>query len=306
MYIIFPCILLFLLLCALLMLYRRKNIIKKICRMSVHEKLCRLNELIHPFGFEYLLSQDIFTSCFGAWQRDFGYCSTYDSHADLFNMVLDCEPVYFDYEGCTWLLELWKGQYGINIGAEIGIYKTDSLIPKIYRQSAMFHSVPDKDLPFFEMTLYHGTTPLYRVAQRHWWLTGFRMGEYAVPDTLTLKVSILFPSSEMQRAFTQGLKDCGYPSYDIDSCGQQVSFNYSLAHASQPKDSHRIRTAFAQWENRLFLKLYCHVTKPFCFTIDKLLYLYEYLPFVFRRMAHIRHMIHSRRHKSERRHTHVR
>ena len=62
MYIIFPCILFILVLCALLMVWRKKCIIKKICCMSVQEKLCRLNELVNPFGFEYLLSQDIFTS----------------------------------------------------------------------------------------------------------------------------------------------------------------------------------------------------------------------------------------------------
>ena len=62
MYIIFPCILFIMVLCALLMVWRKKCIIKKICCMSVQEKLCRLNELVRPFGFEYLLSQDIFTS----------------------------------------------------------------------------------------------------------------------------------------------------------------------------------------------------------------------------------------------------
>ncbi len=84
MYIIFPCIMFFLVICALLMFWRRKCIIRKICCMSVKEKLCRLNELVNPFGFEYLLSQDIFTSRKDAWQRDFGYCHLYDKSADLF------------------------------------------------------------------------------------------------------------------------------------------------------------------------------------------------------------------------------
>ena len=108
MYIIFPFILLLLIICALLMFWRKKAIIRKLCCMPVKEKLCRLNELIRPFGFEYLLSQDIFTSLKDAWQRDFGYCWLYDKSADLFNMVFDCEPVYFDHKGCTWMIELWK------------------------------------------------------------------------------------------------------------------------------------------------------------------------------------------------------
>ena len=124
MYLIFPCILLLLIICALLMTWRRKAITRKLCCMPVQEKLKKLNRLTQPFGFKYLLSQDIFTSLKDAWQRDLGYCWLYDRHAAAFGMVLDCETIYFDYRDCTWLIELWKGQYGITTGAEIGIYNT--------------------------------------------------------------------------------------------------------------------------------------------------------------------------------------
>ncbi len=301
MYIIFPCILFILVLCALLMVWRKKCIIKKICCMSVQEKLCRLNELVNPFGFEYLLSQDIFTSKKDAWQRDFGYCWLYDKSADLFNMVFDCEPIYFDYEGCTWMIELWKGQYGINVGAEIGIYRADSLVSRNQRTTAMFQTEPDCDLPFFEYTLYYETSPMYRIAQRHWWLTGFRMGEYAKPEHLLMKTEITFPSCDMQNAFVRGLIDCGYSQEDIHVWNQQVLFRFSRPHTRQPRSAHSIRTAFALWKNRIFLKIYCHVTKHFCFTMDKLLYLYEYMPFAFRHMMHIRR----KKKKKRRRKKHV-
>lgn len=301
MYIIFPCLLIIMVICALLMVWRRKCIIKKICCMSVQEKLCRLNELVNPFGFEYLLSQDIFTSRKDAWQRDFGYCWLYDKSADLFNMVFDCEPVYFDYEGCTWMIELWKGQYGINVGAEIGIYRADGLVSRNQRTTAMFHTVPDSDLPFFEFTLYHETCPMYRIAQRHWWLTGFRMGQYAKPDCLLMKTEITFPSCEMQNSFVRGLIDCGYAPEDIHVWNLQVSFSFLRPHTRQPRSAHSIRTSFALWKNRIFLKIYLHVTKHFCFTMDKLLYLYEYLPFAFRHMMHIRH----KKKKKRRRKKHV-
>lgn len=284
MYIIFPVILLIMIVCALAMHWRKKSILKKICSWSVSEKLCRLNELVQPFGFEYLLSQDIFTSCPDAWQRGYGYCWLYDTHADLLNMVFDCEPVYFDYDGCTWLIELWKGQYGINIGAEIGIYKADSYVPQIHRKTTLFHTVSDDEMPLFELSLYKGLMPLYRIARRHWWLTGFRMGEYTEPELLRLKVEITFPSSEMRGAFLQGLTQSGYSYQDLCICGQQISFDYTVPHTPQPRKAHRIRSASAQWKNRLFLKLYCHVTKHLCLTMDKLLYLYEYLPFAFRHM----------------------
>ena len=299
MYIIFPCILFIMVLCALLMVWRKKCIIKKICCMSVQEKLCRLNELVNPFGFEYLLSQDIFTSCKDAWQRDFGYCWLYDKSADLFNMVFDCEPIYFDYEGCTWMIELWKGQYGINAGAEIGIYRADGLVSRHQRTAAMFHTVPDSDLPFFEYTLYQDNCAMYRIAQRHWWLTGFRMGQYVSPDCLLMKTEITFPSCEMQHAFVRGLIDCGYAQEDIHVWNLQVACSFSRPHTRQPRCIHGIRNAFAMWKNRIFLKIYCHVTKHFCFTMDKLLYLYEYLPFAFRHMMHIRHKKKKRRRRKK-------
>ena len=308
MYVIFPYILIFLAICALLLIWRRKSIIRKIRCMPVPEKLSRLNKLVRPFGFEYLLSQDIFTSHMDAWQREFGYCKAYDQCASSFNMVLDCEPVYFDYEGRTWMIELWKGQYGINTGAEIGIYRADSLVPRIHRSSVLFHTVPDDELPFFEITLYENTTPLYRVAQRHWWLTGFRMGQYCEPETLLLRVCITFPSSEMNHAFIQSLASHSSFIHGIHFHGQQVSFDYGLPRMADgsipllcnpPRES-PIRAAFSQWENRIFLRIYRHITKPFTCTADQLLYLYEYLPAAFRHMLRIRHK------KTLRRQKHVR
>ena len=77
-------------------------------RLSVPEKVYRLNCLLAPFGFEYQISQDIFVTRLDAWQRDYGYRSLYDRASPLLGMVFDCEPVYFDYQGKTWLLEFWK------------------------------------------------------------------------------------------------------------------------------------------------------------------------------------------------------
>ena len=114
-----------------LFLYIRKiYAVRKVKKMSVPERLERLDQIASPFGFKYKLKQDLFTSRFDAWQRDYGYCSVYDKYAPLFHMIFDCEPIYFDYEGSTWLLELWKGQYGITAGCEIGIYKTDHIVPR--------------------------------------------------------------------------------------------------------------------------------------------------------------------------------
>ena len=83
-----------------------------------------LNADLEAAGFAYEPKGDYFYSLMDCWQRKVGYCRLYDEGSPLFNMIMDCEPVTFSYAGKRWLIELWKGQYGITTGAEIGIYNT--------------------------------------------------------------------------------------------------------------------------------------------------------------------------------------
>ena len=92
---------------------------KKVLALTPGERVRLLNELAEPFGFAYLPAEDIFTSRLDAWQRDKGYEAKYDTMAVGAGMVIDAFPVYFNYEGRTWLVEFWKGQYGINTGGAV-------------------------------------------------------------------------------------------------------------------------------------------------------------------------------------------
>lgn len=83
-----------------------------------------LNADLEAAGFAYEPRGDYFYSRMYCWQRKTGYCRLYDEGASLFNMIMDCEPVTFSYGGKRWLIELWKGQYGITTGGEIGVYNT--------------------------------------------------------------------------------------------------------------------------------------------------------------------------------------
>ena len=116
MYYFFTFFLLFILFFLIFFHFRKRKIIRKLCCMSDQEKCCMLNELTEPLGYCYDARQDIFTSTTDAWQKRFGYGAIYDKFAPLLNMVIDSQPVYFDYDGKTWLIEFWKGQYGINTG----------------------------------------------------------------------------------------------------------------------------------------------------------------------------------------------
>src|SRR5690242_20482520 len=81
-----------------------------------------LAQAVYLAGFLYDPDQDIIYSRMDALQRNFGYAFGYDAAALAMNAVIDCEPVFFDYDGKHWMIELWKGQYGLETGCEIGVY----------------------------------------------------------------------------------------------------------------------------------------------------------------------------------------
>lgn len=264
--------------------YRRTCIIKKICCMDYCKKLNLLNTLAKPFGFYYLPNQDIITSRLNPWQKKLGYRSAYDKSAPRFNMILDCEPIYFNYKGHTWLIEFWKGQYGISLGGEVGIYKADTLLLPDQYEQAQFYGVSNSDLLSVSMTLSNKGTPLFTVCQRHWWLTGFRIGSYCEPENLTMDVSITFPSEEMLHCFTKSLEQSGYKAWNLSIHCLKVSFSFSIPHMKQPRHLSRFHACISQWENQFFCKLYAYITKPFTCTLDRILYLYFFLPVAIRRI----------------------
>ena len=280
----------FLVLCIvflLLGLRRRKKIIRRICCMDSCEKQTFLNELIAPFGFLYDGCEDIFFSATDAWQREFGYRALFDRAAPRFHMIFDCEPVYFEYNGKTWLIEFWKGQYGINTGAEIGVYCADEILSPDQYSHAQFHSVPEDQMLPMAMTLEsHGKT-LLCVKNVHWWLTGFRMGMFRCPKDLRMRISITFPDGRMKQSFVTGLKNLGYDA-ELCLCGHTVSLLFSTPHTKEKGIFHRLRKRLVQRMNRLFVRIFLLVTRPFSCTADRLLYLYEFLPFAFRHIIEIR------------------
>lgn len=261
--------------------FRRRKIICKVRCMDPCKKQHLLNDLAEPFGFSYDSDWGIITSRLDAPQKSFGYQNLYDQTAVHFHMVFDCEPIYFDYQGRTWMIEFWKGQYGINIGGEIGIYCADTIIPPGRYEQTVFHGVSEKELLPVSMELNFKGKPLFCISRLHWWLTGFCTGKYADPRDLSMNVSLTFPNEEMMNSFTKSLLCRGYASCDVCIFGLTVSFSFSIPHSKQPK--HCLGFPFAQWKNRLLCRLYGYITRPFDCALDQILFLYFFLPAAFRR-----------------------
>lgn len=284
MYILFGILILICILFSIICFYKRKTIIKKICSMDCCEKIDLLNRFLTPFGFYYVPKGDIVTSNIDAWQKTFGYRADFDHAALHFNMVFDCEKVYFYYCGKTWLIEFWKGQYGINIGGEIGIYRVNEIVPPEKFSKTTFYGVSDNELLPLSMELNYKGQKLFSISKNHWWLTGFRVGSYCNPEDLTMDIKIDFPDYEMLTAFLDSIKRLNYSEYDLYVCDTSVSFMLGTPHCRQPRYFHRILAAFSLWQDRIFCKLFNFVTRPFTCTVDKILYLYFFLPRCFRHL----------------------
>lgn len=88
----------------------RKFLKENLLPAPASSRLENLNQFLLPTGFQYNSANDYFYAAMDCWQRSCGYCRLYDESAASFSMVIDSEPIYFDYGGRRWLIEFWKGQ----------------------------------------------------------------------------------------------------------------------------------------------------------------------------------------------------
>ena len=157
-------------------------------------------QILNACGFEYDEKQGIYYSSINPWQKGFGFNFIYDMAAPIAGMNYSTERITFPYNGKDWMIQLWKGQYGMTAGAEIGIYnKTDKV---------MQYDCASED-EFLEMSfiLYNQGEEMFRRGpEKHWWLTGFKILNVGIPILLDMDMTIKFPTKSMADAFETGLK----------------------------------------------------------------------------------------------------
>ena len=157
-------------------------------------------QILNACGFEYDEKQGIYYSSVNPWQKGFGFNVIYDMSAPLAGMYYDTERIYFNYDNKDWMIQIWKGQYGITAGAEIGVYnKTDKI---------MQYDCASED-EYLEMSFDFYNQDEYvfsRGPEKHWWLTGFKIFNAGVPILIDLDITIKFPTKSMTDAFEEGLK----------------------------------------------------------------------------------------------------
>ena len=230
-----------------------------------------LGRVVYAAGFCYLPEEDIICSTMNNVQRMSGYCKGYDEAAIAINSVIDCEPIYFCYDGYEWMIELWKGQYGIETGCEIGVYYREQDKPLSFAEKTvmgkMYSCVPDERMLDLKFILYKNGQQLFvRDWERHWWLTGFRWGLLSEPEQLEMAVGICFPDRKMQQAFVhQGLEQMGYSYVQTGTCS--VEFCFAKPFTKQPDIREKLRKS-VQAINREQVDAYNSFCRKYGITVN--------------------------------------
>lgn len=243
------------------------------------QQAARLNDDLRPAGFAYDYRKDYFYALKDCWQREAGYCRLYDEGAPFFNMIMDCESITFLYAGKRWMIELWKGQYGLTTGAEIGVYNTSCAdIHSEHFTGAFYEPASDEEQLELSFVLVKNGKKLLSRKARHWWLTAFKLGEFSEKDSLAMQAAVKFPTRQMRDAFTDALTRAGYNRKEFSVKNRTVSIRYTVPHSPQPVSQGGLQEDAVQQINKTNCKAYKLATAEYTDTLDKLEYLKSFMP----------------------------
>lgn len=158
-------------------------------------------KILNLAGFEYDEKQGIYYSHLNPLQRYFGFNFVYDMAAPMVGMVYDTKRIEFVYNDKQWMIQIWKGQYGITSGAEVGLYNRplDRVI--------QYDCADDEELIEMQFDFYNQNEFVFsRGPEKHWWLTGFKILNVGVPMLIDLDITLKFNDKLMAQAFAKSLK----------------------------------------------------------------------------------------------------
>lgn len=189
------------------------NVVK---RNSLLKNLLEKNQVL---SYQYSYVDDYYyTNDKEAWQHGFGFGRIYDYVSPYLLLEYDYVRIFFTYEDKDWMLQMWKGQYGLVFyGGEIGIYNRPHS-DKGVNMWTMFDCPDEEDWLQMEMTLWHEdirgnwNREFTRPYDYYWWCTGFKNGhlrQQEPADELRLTGRITFKDEEMAALVADGFAECG-------------------------------------------------------------------------------------------------
>ncbi len=240
-------------------------------------------DIIGFSGFEYDARQDIFFAKEDAWQREYGYCSLYDKLSPRFGIITDFEPIEFEYRDKKYLIEFWKGQYGMTAGGEIGIYTTQRgrvNIPGIF-EGIFYDCASPEDYLDMAFWLEKDGKALFRQSGLHWWQTGFVLGEFSYPYELKMHISLGFHSKGMLNAFLKELRKLKY-SFAVE--GAYVSFVFSVPRTEPSFERNEQNERAVMERNKELCELYKNSTSGIHGTVAKIRHMEKLYPLLVNEM----------------------
>ncbi len=171
----------------------------------------------YSYDYNYYYANDKTT-----WQDEFGFAMVYDFIAPYFGYAYDSVRVFFTYDNQDFMVQLWKGQYIVLRGGEIGIYHRDA--DGLKRDPyTLYNASDEKYWPTMDVSIYEQKKEgdpaeayellFKRPVDKYWWCTGFVLG---VPrntnpsDELRMEAVLTFNDSEMVAGFAKGLVEHGF------------------------------------------------------------------------------------------------
>ncbi len=164
----------------------------------------RDNSGMAGIGFNFNIAEMTMYATVDCWMRNFGFCLFYDVIAGsmpyFFNY--NTRRFKFEYDGLEWMIQMWKGNYVITNGGEVGLYSRTA-----DKSGTFYNCATDEQMLDMSMQIYAGEELLVdKPLQKHWWINGFHLnGRMYLPSTLTLKSSIVMPDEEMLNAFCESI-----------------------------------------------------------------------------------------------------
>ena len=135
-------------------------------------------------SYQYSYVDDYYyTNDKDAWQYNFGFGKIYDIASPYILLEYDYVRVFFTYEDKDWMLQMWKGQYGLVFyGGEIGIYNRPH-DDKGVNAWTFFNCPAEEDWLNMEMCFMWDEysngeykAVFKRPYGKYWWCTGFVVG----------------------------------------------------------------------------------------------------------------------------------
>ena len=171
----------------------------------------------------------------------------------MFRMIFDSEPIKFFYNDKNWLINFWKGQYGIVTGAEIGIYCTKE---KMINKNTLYLPIDDSEMLDMGFTLFRKGEEIIKIDARHWWLAAFKLGMFSRPKDLTMRINITFPNQEMLQAFLTSFEKLGYKSKNYKILNNTFFFSFKKPRTRKVYTRNFITDGISQSLNKKNVKLY--------------------------------------------------